>query len=68
MNLQQGLLSAKKIMTFFGISKPTLLAWIKRGLIKGHKINDRWYFSQDEINRILRESRVSYRKERTQRF
>jgi len=62
------LLNTKEIMNFFNITYPTLLAWIKKGIIKGYKINKRWYFSKDEINRVLRESKVSYRKKRIMPF
>ena len=39
-----------------GVSKPTVMAWIKAGKLKAHKIGARYYIPDSELARLLQES------------
>ena len=39
-----------------GVSKPTIMAWIKSGKLKAHRIGARYYIPDSERERIVQES------------
>jgi excisionase family DNA binding protein len=39
-----------------GVSKPTIMAWIKSGKLKAHRIGTRYYIPDSELARIVEES------------
>jgi excisionase family DNA binding protein len=39
-----------------GVSKPTVMAWIKSGKLKAHRIGARYYIPDSELARLLQES------------
>lgn len=39
-----------------GVSKPTIMAWIRSGKLKAHKIGSRYYIPDSELARIVKES------------
>ena len=39
-----------------GVSKPTIMSWIKSGKLKAHRIGARYYIPESELARILKES------------
>jgi len=39
-----------------GVTKPTIMNWIKRGKIRANKIGSRYYIPQSELTRIAQES------------
>lgn len=46
---KKGLVKIDEVMTTLKVSKPTVYNWIKRGIIKSHKIGKRTFFNMDEI-------------------
>ena len=43
--------------SLIGVSKPTVINWIRSGRIKAHHIGDRWYIPAFELDRIKTEMR-----------
>ena len=43
--------------TMIGVSKPTVITWIRSGRLKAHHIGDRWYIPHFELERIKNEMR-----------
>jgi excisionase family DNA binding protein len=37
----------------FGISKPTLMVWIKTGKLKAVKINGLWFVKEEDVNKLM---------------
>jgi putative resolvase len=42
--------------TLVGVSKPTIMSWIKSGTLKAHKIGTRYYIPDSELRRIVEQS------------
>lgn len=41
---------------FFGLSHQTLLKYVKEGRLKGKKINGKWRFTREDIERFNKEN------------
>ena len=39
-----------------GITRPTVIRWIKSGKLKGEKRNSGWYVDEDSVNNLLQPS------------
>lgn len=57
------LLPLKEGAAFLGVSVETLRQWVQRGLVESHKLWGRRLISEDEIIRIIEESKVPARGE-----
>lgn len=40
-----------------GVTKPTIMAWIRAGKIKAHKIGSRFYIPDSELGQIVSDCR-----------
>ncbi|GAH20463.1 unnamed protein product [marine sediment metagenome] len=61
-------LTAKEVAAFFGISITTLMTWRKAGIIDAIKIMGRVYFTQKEVDQVLKDNRQHFRKPKTAYF
>ena len=43
------LLSRAETASYFGISRPCLADWTKKGIIKGHKVGGRVFYRRSEL-------------------
>jgi len=68
MTTQPKPLTAKEVAGFFGISLTTLMAWRKAGIINAVKIMGRVYFTQQEVDRVIKDNRQHFRKPKTAYF
>jgi len=46
-------LSAGEVCERFGVTKPTIHEWRKRGILKSHKLGSRVYYRLDEIENAM---------------
>lgn len=46
-------LSADEVCSMFGVSKPTIHDWRKRGILKSYKMGARVYYRLDEIEKAM---------------
>lgn len=52
-NKNSKFLQRKEVLQMLGISNPTLIRWVKEGIIVKYKVGSRVYFIQDEIESII---------------
>lgn len=46
-------LTANQVCEEFGITKPTIYDWKRRGILKSHKLGSRVYYRFDEIENAM---------------
>lgn len=68
MDSKSKLLTPKEVADFFGVSIVTLIAWRKKGIIDAIKIKRKVFFTQEEIDRVLKENRQHFRRPRRKYF
>lgn len=52
------LLKLTEVCAIFQVSKPTLYEWMRQGKIKSFKVRSRRYFSRDDIEDIIQQTRL----------
>jgi predicted DNA-binding transcriptional regulator AlpA len=52
------LLNVKDIMDLFNIKENTIYRWVKRGVLRPSRIQDKLYFRQGHIEQVLRDNVV----------
>lgn len=59
---EKALLKATEVCQIFQVSKPTLYGWMKEGRLKSFKIRSRRYFSRIDIEDVIRQNPINYKK------
>lgn len=57
-NQKEKIYSRSEVIDKFQVCSATLWRWDKMGLIKGRKVGNRRYYSESEIQRIMKEKEV----------
>ena len=55
-SIKRGQIKLTNAAKLVGVSKPTIMAWIKSGKLKAHRIGTRYYIPDSELARIVEES------------
>lgn len=49
-------------MTYLGVSRVTLMSWVKTGKVRARKAAGQWWFRVDDLTRVLPEDIREARK------
>lgn len=47
------ILTVPEIAKFFGVTKKTVYAWCKEGLVPAFKIGQEWFFRQSDMQKMI---------------
>lgn len=59
-----GYLTTKEVLDLLKISKPTIIAWRKKGLIHAEAIGKKIFYRKDELENLLSGNRGNLRRDR----
>lgn len=57
------MLTMKELCSQLQVSKPTVIAWCRKGILKGHKVGRKVFFKKEEIEKSLKDYRGSNAQE-----